>query len=74
MPARPTNVINMITVEGEEQVLLKVSVVEMERNIVKQFGIDLNALINSGNFAVAALSSLPFPINTAGQGRLSIRF
>ena len=65
------NVINLITVEGREQVLLKVSVVEMERNIVKQFGIDLNALVNSGNFAFAALSDLPFPINTAGKGLLA---
>ena len=61
----PSRVINMITVEGREQVLLKVSVVEMERNIVKQFGVDLNALINSGNFAFAAVSSLPYPINGA---------
>ena len=43
-------VINMLTVEGREQVLLKVSVVEMERNIIKQFGVDLGALINSGQF------------------------
>ena len=50
--------------------LLKVSVVEMERNILKQFGVDLNALINSGNFAFAALSDLPFPINVAGKGVL----
>ena len=63
-----TNVINLLAVEGREQVLLKVSVVEMERNIVKQFGIDLGTLINSGNFAFAALSSLPFPINTQGKG------
>ena len=34
--------------------------VEMERNIIKQFGIDLNALVGSGNFAFAALSELPF--------------
>ena len=61
----------MITVEGREQVLLKVSVVEMERNILKQFGVDLNALINSGNFAFAALSDLPFPINVAGKGLLA---
>ncbi len=60
--AGPSRVINMITVEGREQVLLKVSVVEMQRNIMKQFGVDLAALINSGNFAFAALSSLPFPI------------
>ena len=63
-----TNVINMLAVEGREQVLLKVSVVEMERNIVKQFGIDLGTLINSGNFAFAALSKLPFPINSQGGG------
>lgn len=63
-----TNVINLISVEGREQVLLKVSVVEMERNIIKQFGIDLGTLINSGNFAFAALSKLPFPINTQGGG------
>ena len=58
-------VINMITVEGREQVLLKVSVVEMERNVVKQLGVDLAALVNSGNFGFAALSALPYPINGA---------
>ncbi len=68
---KTTNVINMLTVEGREQVLLKVSVVEMERNIIKQFGVDLNALVNSGNFAFAALSDLPFPISAAGKGILA---
>ena len=61
----------MLTVEGREQVLLKVSVVEMERNIVKQFGVDLGALVNSGSFAFAALSKLPFPINTQGGGLIA---
>lgn len=67
----PSSVINLLTVEGREQVLLKVSVVEMERNILKQFGVDLNALINSGSFGFAALSDLPFPINVAGKGLLA---
>ena len=66
-PTAAGQLINMLTVEGREQVLLKVSVVEMERNIIKQFGVDLNALINSGNFAFAALSKLPFPINSTGR-------
>ena len=70
-PTAGGQVINMISVEGREQVLLKVSVVEMERNILKQFGVDLNALINSGSFAFAALSDLPFPINVAGKGILA---
>jgi pilus assembly protein CpaC len=67
-PTAAGQLINMLTVEGREQVLLKVSVVEMERNIVKQFGIDLGALINSGNFAFAALSKLPFPLGIQGGG------
>jgi len=70
-PTAAGQLINMLTVEGREQVLLKVSVVEMERNILKQFGVDLNALINSGNFAFAALSDLPFPLNVAGKGILA---
>jgi pilus assembly protein CpaC len=54
-------IINMIVVEGREQVLLKVSVVEMQRNIIKQFGVNLDAIVNTGNFSFSALSSLPFP-------------
>ena len=67
-PTAAGQVINMLTVEGREQVLLKVSVVEMERNVIKQFGVDLGALVNSGSFAFAALSKLPFPIGTTGGG------
>ncbi len=67
-PTAAGQLINMLTVEGREQVLLKVSVVEMERNIIKQFGVDLGALVNSGNFAFAALSKLPFPIDTLAGG------
>ena len=70
-PTAAGQLINMLTVEGREQVLLKVSVVEMERNIIKQFGIDLGTLINSGNFAFAALSRLPFPMNPQGGGLIA---
>ncbi len=65
-------VINMITVEGEEQVMLKVSIVEMERNTVKQLGVDLDALVNSGNFSFQALTRFPFPVSggrLVGTGR-----
>ena len=36
-------VINLLTVEGEEQVMLKVTVAEVQRSILKQFGINLGA-------------------------------
>ena len=47
-------VINLLTVEGEEQVMLKVTVAEVQRSLLKQFGINLGAAINSGNFSTAA--------------------
>ncbi|MFX9093440.1 hypothetical protein ABTN25_20080, partial [Acinetobacter baumannii] len=36
-------VINLISVEGEEQVMLKVHVAEVNRQVLKQFGINLGA-------------------------------
>jgi len=35
-------VVNGLTIRGKEQVLLKVTVAEVQRNIIKQLGIDLN--------------------------------
>jgi pilus assembly protein CpaC len=35
-------VVNGLVIKGKEQVLLKVTVAEVERNIIKQLGIDLN--------------------------------
>jgi pilus assembly protein CpaC len=35
-------VVNGLTIKGKEQVLLKVTVAEVQRNIIKQLGIDLN--------------------------------
>ena len=64
-------VLNMLAVRAKEQVALKVSVVEMERNIIKQLGVNLDALITDGNFTFTALTSWPFPF-TAGETASSI--
>lgn len=64
-------VLNMLSVRAKEQVLLKVSVVEMERNIIKQLGVNLDALFNDGNFAFAALTNWPFPF-TSGETASSV--
>jgi len=43
-PATADNpIVNMLTIESEEQVLVKVRVVEMSRTLVKQLGVNLNA-------------------------------
>ena len=66
-------VINLLVVEGEEQVMLRVTVAEVQRTILKQFGVNLGAVINSGNFATAILTDNQFPLTTAaGLGTLPL--
>ena len=51
--------------------MLKVTVAEVQRTILKQFGINLGALINSGNFSTAILSQNALPLTAAaGLGTL----
>ena len=63
---RSDSIINLLTVEGEDQVMLKVTVAEVQRSILKQFGINLGALIASGNFSTAILSQNALPLTAAG--------
>ncbi len=65
-------VINLLAVEAEEQVMLRVSVTEVQREILKQFGINLGAAINSGNFASNVLSANGLPLTGAQIGQLPI--
>jgi pilus assembly protein CpaC len=66
-------IINLISVEGEEQVMLRVSVAEVQRSALKQFGINLGALVNSGNFTTAILTDNAFPLTgAAGLGSLPL--
>lgn len=60
-------VINLLQVEAEEQVMLRVTVAEVERSVLKQFGINLGAELNIGNFATGILTANNFPL-TAGLG------
>jgi pilus assembly protein CpaC len=66
----PKPIINLLTVEGEEQVMLRVSVAEVQRTILKQFGINVGALVNSGNFTTAVLSANGLPLTAAALGTM----
>lgn len=46
------NVVNLLAVEGDDQVLLKVRVSEMQRNVIKQLGVDLFGTLNRGGGSV----------------------
>jgi pilus assembly protein CpaC len=56
-------VVNSITVRGRDQVMLKVTVAEVRRDIVKQIGIDLSASVNSGTTVVRFNNNNPFTAN-----------
>ena len=53
-------VVNSIAVRGRDQVMLKVTVAEVARNIIKQMGIDLSATMNYGTAVVNFNNSNPF--------------
>lgn len=53
-------VVNSIAARGRDQVMLKVTVAEVARNIVKQLGIDLTASMNYGTAVVNFSNSNPF--------------
>src|SRR6201999_3276750 len=53
-------VVNGIVVRGRDQVMLKVHVAEVRRDIIKQMGIDLSASMNAGTAVVNFNNSNPF--------------
>jgi pilus assembly protein CpaC len=52
--------VNSIAVRGRDQVMLKVNVSEVRRDIVKQMGVDLSASMNYGTAVVNFNNSNPF--------------
>src|SRR3981189_2886637 len=57
-------VVNSIAVRGRDQVMLKVTVAEVRRDIVKQMGVDLSASMNSGTPIVKFNNTNPFTANS----------
>ncbi len=55
-------VVNAITVAGRDQVMLKVTVAEMQRDVIKQLGIDLSGSIGSGTSVLTFNNANPFSV------------
>jgi pilus assembly protein CpaC len=56
-------VVNGIAVHGRDQVMLKVTVAEVQRGVIKQLGIDLNASVGFGSAVLGVNNFPPFPVN-----------
>ncbi len=69
-----TKVVNGIAVRGRDQVMLKVTVAEVRRDVIKQLGIDLSGSFNYGTAVVNMNTQNPFSAtgqtlsNTATSG------
>ena len=55
-----SKVVNAITVHGHDQVMLKITVAEMQRTVIKQLGIDLNGTFGVGPAVVNFNNVNPF--------------
>ena len=45
---KPENVLNMLSIAGKDQVMLKVRIVEVQRSVIKQLGVSTDLLFNDG--------------------------
>jgi len=77
-PGTGPQIVNLLTITGEEQVALKVTIAEMEREIVKQLGINLRGSFGEGGFTVGSdggLSPLTFPFSPGrARGEVGIGY
>jgi pilus assembly protein CpaC len=56
-------VVNLLTILGEDQVQIKVTVAEVQRNVVKELGVDLNGVFTIGNLTADLTTVNPFPLS-----------
>jgi pilus assembly protein CpaC len=55
-------VVNGIAVHGRDQVMLKVTVAEVQRDVIKQLGVDLNGSVGFGSAVLDFKNTNPFPV------------
>ncbi|WP_339333381.1 type II and III secretion system protein family protein [uncultured Maricaulis sp.] len=56
----PDHILSMITVEAREQVMLRVRIVEMQRTIVRQLGVNLSTAGTTGEFGFGVSTNPDF--------------
>ena len=70
-PDNSSKIYNAIVVLGRDQVLLKVTVAEMDRQVIKQLGINLSGSFGYGSAVVNFNTTNPFPINGTPSNSVS---
>ena len=57
-----SQIVNLLQIDGEDQVMLKVTIAEINRSVVKQLGIDTNYNNTAGGFSFSQLGDNPFAL------------
>lgn len=61
----PKKVMNMLAIQDNQQVMIKVVIAEMARETTKQFGVDVNAAIRAGSATFNLVTQNPFSLTGA---------
>lgn len=70
----PTStVVNLLTIEGDDQVQIKVTVAEVKRDVIKQLGLNLSD-ISAGDLTAGVITSYPTPVAGRALGLISGEF
>lgn len=70
----PDAILNMLNIEANEQVQLRVRIVEMQRTLARQLGVDLAAAFSGDNVSFSPLTSNPFSVAGTAMGGLGFPF
>lgn len=70
----PAKVVSTVAITGKEQVMLKVRIVEMQRNLLKQLRINTSVSAGSGSLATTVLNTNPFASALASSSLSRVDF
>lgn len=62
---RESAIVNLLQITGEDQVNLKVTIAEIQRNVAKQLGIDMTGTFTHGSLATSIFTDNPFALGKA---------
>ncbi|MDF1627777.1 MAG: type II and III secretion system protein family protein [Parvibaculaceae bacterium] len=65
------NVLNMLAIEGKEQVMLRVTVAEMQRTLIKQLGVDLTSRVDFGSLVLSLATENALSLQGGSLGGLT---
>ena len=57
-----SQIVNLLQIDGEDQVNLKVTIAEIQRTVVKQLGVDLSATLQNDNMFFRFIGDNPFAL------------